>query len=59
MPGFRFRVKLIKEDYVTADVEAADYDEAERFAENVITSDYEYDDFEMGLEDLCMSDASE
>lgn len=56
MPGFRFRVKLIKEDYVTVDVEAADYDEAERFAEKVITSDYEYDDFEMELEDQELED---
>ena len=56
MPGFRFRVKLIKEEYVTVDVEAADYDEAERFAENVITSDYEYDDFEMELEDQELED---
>ena len=56
MPGFRFRVKLIKEDYVTVDVEAADYDEAERFAENVITSVYEYDDFEMELEDQELED---
>ena len=56
MPGSRFRVKLIKEDYVTVDVEAADYDEAERFAENVITSDYEYDDFEMELEDQELED---
>jgi hypothetical protein len=56
MSGFRFRVKLIKEEYVTVDVEAADYDEAERFAENVITSDYEYDDFEMELEDQELED---
>ena len=56
MPGFRFRVKLIKEEFVTVDVEAADYDEAERFAENVITSDYEYDDFEMELEDQELED---
>lgn len=56
MPGFRFRVKLIKEDYVTVDVEAADYDEAERFAENVIGSDYDYNDFEMELEDQELED---
>ena len=56
MPGFRFRVKLIKEEYVTVDVEAADYDEAGRFAEDVITSDYEYDNFEMELEDQELED---
>lgn len=56
MSGFRFRVKLIKEEYVTVDVEAADYDEAERFAEDIITSDYEYDDFEMELEDQEVED---
>lgn len=56
MSGFRFRVKLIKEEYVTVDVEAADYDEAERFAEDVVTSDYEYDNFEMELEDQELED---